>query len=257
MLRTHSALIALALLCTLGSRSEAQGRERPLRPATTPAISVTPSSERMILRRFLAGPANLTVSGTPAMASLRWDTLPGAIGYNVSRTDPAGTTVRLTATTIGSTLFQDQSGGIKPGNTYQYHVTAAYPDDGVGTADVSFTPPAAAVPAWLHLEPQGDKYALVWATVPDAASYQIVEGWTQAIPVTTQQTVYSSDGKPTTITTTRTVYETHTQTHVLVAPQSSMTVYAGGLNHWFAVGALYAPSGVTAPQAQWPSLVMP
>jgi hypothetical protein len=259
MLCTRSALAALTLLSTLGSRSEAQVRERLLRPATTATpTTLTPlASEKMALRRFLAGPANLTATGTPAIAMLRWDTVPGAIGYNVSRSDPAGTTVRLTATAINMTTYQDQSGGIKPGSAYVYHVTAAYPDDGAGTAEVSFTPPAAAVPAWLHLDPQGSNYALVWATVPDAASYEIVEGWTQAIPVTTQQTVYSSDGKPTTVTTTRTDYETHTQTHVLAAPQSSMTVYTGGLHHWFAVGALYAPSGVSAPQAQWPSIVMP
>lgn len=257
MLRTHSALIALAFLSALGSRSEGQTRERLLRPATAPTVTVMPSSDRMTLQRFRAGPANLTVTGTPAMATLRWDTLPGAIGYNVSRTDPAGTTVRLTPSTIGSTFFQDQSGGIRPGNTYQYHVTAAYPDDGVGTADVSFTSPAAAVPAWLHLDPQGSAYTLAWAPVPDAASYQIMEGWTQAIPVTTQQTVYGSDGKPYTTTTTQTNYQTHTQIHVLAAPQTSMTVYGGALQHWFAVGALYAPSGVAAPQSQWPSVVMP
>ncbi len=262
MPRTQRALIALALLGTvgtLGSKAEAQTRERLLRPATAtmaPTTLTTPG-EKLALRRFLAGPANLAVSGTPALAILRWDTLPGATGYNVSRTDPSGTTVRLTPAAINSTLFQDGSGGIKPGNTYVYHVTAAYPDDGVGTADVSYTPPAAAVPAWLHLDPQGSAYTLSWAPVPDAASYQIMEGWTQVIPVTTQQTVYGSDGKPYTTTTTRNTYQTHTETHVLVAPQSSMTVYAGGLQHWFAVGALYAPSGVAAPQSRWPSVVMP
>jgi hypothetical protein len=159
MLRTQSALISLTLLSTLGSGSEAQVRERVFRPATTTTTPTTTTArppgmvdpeEKMMLRRFLAGPANLSVTGTPAMASLRWDTLPGAIGYNVSRSDPAGTTVRLTPGAITPTSYQDQSGGIKPGNQYRYHVTAAYPDDGAGTAEVSFTPPPAAVAAWAQ-----------------------------------------------------------------------------------------------------------
>ena len=260
MLRPQHALIALALLGTPGSRAGAQTRERLLRPptaTTAPAPLTTLSSEKMALRRFLAGPGNLTVSGTPALAILRWDTLPGAIGYNVSRGDPSGTTVRLTPAAINSTFFQDGSGGIKPGNTYLYHVTAAYPGDGVGTADVSYTPPAPAVPASLHLEPRGSDYALLWATVPDAGSYQIIETWMQQIPITTQQTVYGSDGKPVTITRTDYKYESRMVTHVLAAPQSSMTVYAGSSKHRFEVGALYSPSGVSAPRAQWPSLTVP
>jgi hypothetical protein len=259
MLRTRSALISLALLSTLGPGSEAQVRERVFRPASTPTTAMPVGSEgKMTLRPFLAGPANLSVTGTSAMASLRWDTLPGAIGYNVGRTDPAGTTVRLTPSAITSTSFQDQSGGIKPGIQYRYNVTAAYPDDGAGTAEVSFTPPAAAVPAWLRVEPATAPTALVWAPVPDAGAYQIIESWTQTTQIPVYSTVYSQNGTPTTVQTGyQTRYDYQTRTHVVTAPQSSLPLTAGHKGHRFDVGASYPPSGVIAPRGDWRFIVVP
>jgi hypothetical protein len=266
MLRTQSALISLTLLSTLGTRSEAQVRERVFRPATTATTPTTTTArppgmvapeEKMMLRRFLAGPANLSVTGTPAMASLRWDTLPGAIGYNVSRTDPAGTTVRLTPSAITSTSFQDQSGGIKPGVQYRYNVTAAYPDGGAGTADVSFTPPPAAAPAWLRVEPSTAPTALVWAPVPDAGAYQIIESWTQTTQIPVYSTVYSQNGTATTVVSYQTRNDYLIQTHVVTAPQSSLPLTPGHKGHRFDVGASYPPSGVTAPRGDWRFVVVP
>jgi hypothetical protein len=158
MLRTPGAFISLTFLCTLGRGSEAQVLER-VRTAATPPTAVTLDAEtRFTLVRPLAGPTNLTATGTPAIARLRWDTVPGVIGYHVSRTDPAGATVKLTTDAITtSTSFEDLSGRVKPGLAYTYHVTAAYPNDGAGTAEVSFTPPAPAVPAWVRVIPKAAK----------------------------------------------------------------------------------------------------
>jgi hypothetical protein len=256
MLRIPRAFISLTLLCPLSSGGEAQIRERVLRPAAT---ATTGSEATMTLMRPMAGPTNLTASGTPAIARLRWDTLPGVIGYHVSRTDPAGVTVKLTTDAItANTFFEDQSGGVKPGLTYTYHVTAAYPNDGAGTAEVSFTPPAPAVPAWVRIEPQSGHSALVWAPVPDAGSYQIIEGWMVPVYHDVYAPVTLPNGRTTwTYQRVHTGYQSVNQNYAVAAPQSSLPIGTGLAGHRFQVGAAYPPSGITAPTAQWPSIAAP
>jgi hypothetical protein len=256
MLRIPRAFISVTLLCTLGSGSEAQVRERVFRPAVT---ATTGSEATMTLLQPMAGPTNLTATGTPAIARLRWDTLPGVIGYHVSRTDPAGATVKLTTDAItANTFFEDQSGGVKPGLAYTYHVTAAYPNDGTGTAEVSFTPPAPAVPAWVRIEPQGGQSALVWAPVPDAGSYQIIEGWTVPVYRDVYTPVTLPDGRTSwTYQRVHVGYQSVNQNYVVAAPRSSLPIQTGQAGHRFQVGAAYPPSGITAPTARWPSIGAP
>jgi hypothetical protein len=258
MLRAHSAIISLTLLSTLGSGSEAQVLERPARTAVTatPSVTLSPGARLRLLR--VAGPTNLTATGTPAIARLRWDTVPGAIGYHVIRIDPAGARVPLTTDAITITSFEDQSGGVRPGTAYVYHVTATYPDEGAGTAEVSFTPPAAAVPAWVRVIPQGRDNALVWDSVPDAGSYQIIESWNQPVYRVVYKTVYSSNGTPSYVQSTELAgYEYKFQTHSVTAPQLTLVLGAGTSHHRFDVAAVYPPSGVTAPRSQWPFVVAP
>jgi hypothetical protein len=252
MLRPGFALLTLYLASLSASTVEAQVRDRPARPVTgSPALTQMVRDRENTLARPMAPPTNLTATGTPATASLRWDAAPGATGYYVSRTDAAGATAKLTPTPLAATSFEDRSGGVRPGTGYVYHVTAAYPDGGLGTAELSFTTPAAAVPTELRLEGQGEARKLVWSPVAGAASYVIVESWTQAIPVT----VTSPDGRS---TTTRTDYYTRTNTYVVTATQQSAPTNGQGIvNHVFAVGAQYPPSGVTAPQSQWPHITVP
>jgi hypothetical protein len=250
MLQSRFALLSLALASIASSATDAQVRERPARqfPGALPGPT-SPVTNRLALP--MAGPTNLTAAGTPAMASLRWDTVPGAIGYHVSRADPAGGTVRLTTDPTTATRFEDKSGGVKPGTTYIYHVTAAYPD-GAGTADVSFTPPTPAVPAWVRIEPQGGQRALVWAPVADAGSYQITETWTVPIYKTVSIPVYRVGGTTWTTTTVQSGFQAVSGTHVVTAPQSSLPIRTDQAGHRFQVGAAYPPSGVTAPRDQWP-----
>jgi hypothetical protein len=254
MLRTPGAFISLTLLCTLGGGSEAQVLQRARSSATvTTAVTLDPE-RRLTLVQPLAGPTNLTASGTPAIARLRWDTVPGVIGYHVSRTDPTGLTIKLTTDAITtSTSFEDQSGGVKPGLAYTYHVTAAYPNDGFGTAEVSFTPPAPGVPAWVRIEPRDGQTALVWAPVPDAGSYHITESWLVPVWQQVQTPVYSATGTLTGYTwrTVQTGWQSMQRDYVVTAPQSSFPVDQTG--HRFRVGAVYPPSGITAPLGQWPS----
>jgi len=227
----------------------------------------------------MAPPSNLSVTGTPASAALRWDppnstiayatrtaatAAPGVTGYYVSRTDPNGATVRLNTTAISVTRFDDQSGGIRPGSTYTYHITAVYSNGGYGPADVAFTAPAAAVPTGLHLESRVSQTVLTWTAVAGAASYQIVESWTESVTTTTR----GPDGRA------NTTVQTNTNSIVLTTVDAFVPISRGGTVSntqtssdqsvivtrtlspvRYEVGALYAPSSVAAPRSQWPSFV--
>ena len=246
------ALISLSLASIAAPAIQAQVPERLARPvpAGSPTIATpAPAEGTQTLARPMAGPTNLTATGTPATGSLRWDAAPGASGYHVSRADPAGASTRLTANPIAATSFEDASGGVKPGVGYTYHVTAIHPNGGSGSAQVSFTPPAPAVPDSVRVEARGGESVLLWGAVPGAGSYQIIETWMQP----TYYTVYSADGRSSTVNTR---YDQMTRTHVLPAPQSSLSLGTGAKGHRFDVGAAYPPSGVTAPRAQWKYVVV-
>jgi hypothetical protein len=254
------ALISLSLCWIAAPAIQAQVRERTRSVPVRPPIIVTPAPEEgtYTLARPMAGPTNLTATGTPAMASLRWDAAPTAIGYHVSRADPAGATVRLTPNPIAETSFQDLSGGVKPGIAYTYHVTAAYSNGRSGTAQVSFTPPAPTVPDSVRVEPRGGEMVLLWGSVPGAGSYEIFESWMQPVQIPVYSTVYSAEGKASTVLTGYTTRMDHkTRTHVLPAPQSSLSLGTSAKGHRYDVGAAYSPGGVTAPRSQWKYVVVP
>lgn len=258
MPRSLCALVSLALASTLSSPSDAQVRERLLRPTATPKTIAAPGEEApMTLMRPMAAPTNLTVSGTPATASLRWDPAPEAAGYFVNRTDGAGATVKLTASAIATTSFEDLSGSLKPGVSYTYRVSAVYANDGLGTAQVSFTPPAPAVPDSVRVEPRGGGKALLWSSVSGASSYQINESWILPVYKTVYQTVYSSDGQARQVAHTVVEYRSMARAYVVAAPQLSLPLGSDASGHRFAVGAAYPPSGVTAPQGQWRFVIAP
>lgn len=259
MLHSPIALISLSLASLASTALHAQVRERITRPVRSPVIA-NPAPEAGIARlaRPMAGPANLTVTGTPATASLRWDAVAGASGYHVSRTDAAGAAARLTGDAIAATSFEDVSGGVKPGVAYTYRVTATYPDGGAGTAQASFTPPAPAVPDSVRVEQRGGETLLLWGAVFGAGSYPIVESWIQPVSVPMYSTVYSADGKPSTVLTGYTTRHDHmTRNHAVAAPRTWLSLGAGAKGHRFDVGAAYPPSGVTAPRAQWKYVVAP
>ncbi len=171
----------------------------------------------------------------------------------------------MTANAISLTSFNDQSGGVRPGVTYTYHVTASYPNFGLGTADVSFTPPAAAVPIGLHAELRSGKYVVAWTPVPGATAYQVIETWT----LQTSTTIRMPDGRSSTSTTTLpyTVMLTTADAWapVQVAGAGTTTVESNA-NQTIArsisrvrydVAVSYPPSGVTAPRSLWPSINVP
>lgn len=260
MLKPRFVLISLTLASIAAPAIQAQVRERLARPVPVGSptiVTPAPGEGTHTLARPMAGPTNLLATGTPATASLRWDAAPGASGYHVSRADPAGATVRLTPNLIAATSFEDASGGVKPGIGYTYNVTAIHPNGGAGTAQVSFTPPAPAVPDSVRVELRGGESVLLWGAVPGAGSYQIFESWTQAVTYPIYSTGYSADGKPYTVTSYTTRYDHMIRTHVMAAPQTSLSLGTAAKGHRYEVGATYPPSGVTAPRAQWKYVVVP
>jgi hypothetical protein len=141
---------------------------------------------------------------------------------------------------------------VKPGLAYTYHVTAAYPDDGFGPAEVSFTPPAPAVPAWVRMETQGGQSVLLWAPVPDAGSYQIIQTW--LVPVFQSVCTYLTRPDGTIYCSVQQVqsgWQPMNAYYVVTAPQSSLLFSTHPAGR-FQVGAAYPPSGITAPREQWP-----
>ena len=209
------------------------------------AVQIAPTGSTVSLLPVLASPANLAITGTPSTASLRWDGVVNATGYVVTRVDPNGVSVRLTATPITAASFQDLSGGVRPGGTYTYLVTATAPNYNDGSTQQAFVPPAAAVPGWVRIDPLADGGMLTWAPVPGAASYRIAESWCVAV----QFPVYSG----TTVSyTTRT--ECQSRVHVVAVPQTSLRLFGDAVKHRFSVGAVYTPGDVVAPSSQWPSI---
>src|SRR5262249_40187886 len=139
-----------------------------------------------------------------------------------------------------------------------------YTNGGFGSAVVSFTPPAALVPAGLHVEQRAGQYVVAWSSVAGATMYQIYETWME----TTATTVRTPDGRSSTST------EYRPQSNIITTSQTFVPLLQGGgtttvssstdrtisrslSSIRYEVAAAYPPSGVTAPRAQWPHLNVP
>lgn len=235
----------VALMTVVPCVASAQVIERAVaRPGI--AVQIAPAPGTASLLPVLGAPANLSITGTPSTASLKWDGVANATGYVVTRVDPTGVATKLTPVPITTTRFDDLSGGVRPSATYTYRVSATATNYNDGSTQQTFTAPAAAVPAWARVDQSSDGGTLTWAAVSGAASYKIVESWC----VLVQIPVYSG--------TTQTGYTTRTdcqsRVHVIPAPQTSLRLFGDALKHRFSVGAVYEPGSVTAPASQWPSV---
>lgn len=91
---------------------------RPIIPTTTPEAT---------LERPLPAPTNLTLTPAGTSASLRWDPVPGATSYLVTRTSALYGTIQQTPTPISSTSFTDVSQQFDPRYLHTYRVSAVYP----------------------------------------------------------------------------------------------------------------------------------
>jgi uncharacterized repeat protein (TIGR02543 family) len=133
----------------------------------------------------IPSPAGLTVTGqTTDSISLSWQAVSGAEGYRVSRSANSGGPFNLVQTTT-STSYTD-NGGLTPGTTYHYRVTAyngqsesaAATTSGTTTTSGSGTIPLPPTkPAGLVVTDTGSGYvSLSWNSVTNADSYDIYRG---------------------------------------------------------------------------------
>jgi hypothetical protein len=124
----------------------------------------------------LAGPANLTVTPAATSASLRWDAVPGASGYLISRTSALYGTIQQTPTPLTGTSFTDVSQQFDPRYLHTYKVNAVYPDGRASASTVTYLPAPASVtrPQWggnSNLSTSG--WTTKWAAVPEATGYVV------------------------------------------------------------------------------------
>ena len=90
----------------------------------------------------LLPPPNLAVSGSNREANLRWDAVPGATGYVVTRIDGTHGAITLTPSPIGATSLQDTSGPFHFRLPITYRVISAYPGGVSGLAsEVTYAAP--------------------------------------------------------------------------------------------------------------------
>ena len=157
--RTAAMIVAAA--SSLGAQRIAAPISRP--PLTTLSIE-----------QPLAAPANVTVTPSGTQATLRWDAVPGATGYLITRTSALYGTIQQTPTPITATTFTDVSQQFDSRYLFTYKVMAVYPDGRYAATEVSYLPAPASVsfpaPSGGCYD-VGPRYTTTWSAVPEATSY--------------------------------------------------------------------------------------
>lgn len=152
---------ALALATMAAAAGAQRGTPVPIQPArpVAPVATAYP-------------PANLSVTGTPALARVAWQPAAGATGYSVERwkqSDPACCRAQsgvLSATTLA------WSDPVQWSGAWVYRVTALYASGAQAFADASYVYPEPRVPTGFTATQTGDgTVTLTWQAVPDASWY--------------------------------------------------------------------------------------
>ncbi len=135
-----------------------------LPPRTSGETIVTPAPAQ-------PGPANLSVTGSPTEATIRWEAVPGATGYMVTRTDAIHGAIVMTQSPITATSLQDGSGRFDFRAPITYRVLAVYPGGQYGATETTFALP---IPGPTNAFFTGDKHGprvLSWTAAPSASGY--------------------------------------------------------------------------------------
>ncbi len=128
------------------------------------------------MERPLPAPTNLTLTPAGTSASLRWDPVPDATGYLVTRTSALYGTIQQTPTPISSPSFTDVSQQFDPRYLHTYRVSVVYPDGRTGASTVMSLPAPASVspPHWDgNRYTTGSGWTTKWAAVPEATTYVV------------------------------------------------------------------------------------
>ncbi|MEP6689802.1 MAG: fibronectin type III domain-containing protein [Gemmatimonadaceae bacterium] len=186
----------------------------PSAPPRSPNAPVT------VATRAGPAPAGVTVTGTPASATLAWQPVAGVASYVVTRNQGGAPPTQQTVASTNAGMFDS---GLVPGTAYTYTVRAVQADGSAGSTDVAFTTPPAVNPSGFTAKQTGDGVVqLAWQPVA-GASYYVVLG-----PGSINGGVKVKDST------------TFTVTAVPVGSQQ------------FAVGSYYDPGPISTPAAAFP-----
>jgi hypothetical protein len=169
-----TAIARATAMMALGATSLVAQVDRQIYRSPTSKPIITTPAPGPTLERPLPAPANLTVTPARTEATLRWDPVPGATGYLVTRTSRLYGTIQQTSNPIGSTSFTDVSQQFDPRYLHTYNVSAIYPDGRASTSSVTYLPAPASVSYPQHY---GNRYVgatgwtTTWAAVSEATGY--------------------------------------------------------------------------------------
>jgi hypothetical protein len=156
-----------------------QGASLPIQyltPALTAPIAIAPTGTRVISPLIVApppAPTGLSITGTPAEATLLWQPMSGVSSIVATRKQA---NVADLAITLAGTAASWNDKGLRPGTAYTYVVNAFYADGRSASAQVPFTsPPAINPPAASAVAKGVGEVQLSWQLV-SGASYYIVLG---------------------------------------------------------------------------------
>jgi hypothetical protein len=137
-------------------------------PAPAPVPALTAVSPRAAPP---PAPAGLSVTGTPAAATVAWQPLPGVASF-------LGVRKLANAPDVEARLAPANTGwydpGLQPATTYTYRISALYPDGRSASREIQFTTPPAVNPAGLtaQLTAPG-QVRLSWQGVAGASHYVV------------------------------------------------------------------------------------
>jgi hypothetical protein len=192
-------------------------------PPPPPDISQRPGSLQVVGNG--PAPTGLTISGTPTTATLRWNAVTGAVGYQVLRAETGGaSSAVLTASPITATSLAD----VPPdrARTYTYHVRALQADGTYGVAKADFlAPPPEDPTTFTSISPRPGVVQLSWRSVSGVKAY-LVSG--PGIPSGTQ----------------------------LNGESFTVSAVSPG-NHLYRIASVYEPGGVLTAASSWPSTTAP
>ncbi|HEX7546476.1 MAG TPA: fibronectin type III domain-containing protein [Gemmatimonadaceae bacterium] len=150
----------------------AQTRSLPPAPAPVQGPVLTRGANGSKLAAPPA-PTGVSVTGTPASATIRWQPVPGVASYVVARKQ-TNAPVQQTKLVAAATRWNDN--GLRPSTAYTYMVDAIYPDGREAYTEVPFTTPPAVNPSGFSAKQTGDgQVLLAWQSVT-GASYYVVFG---------------------------------------------------------------------------------
>ena len=161
---------------TLGASVPIQYLTPTLLAAPSSTLTLAPTSTRVISPLIVApppAPTGLSITGTPAEATLLWQPMSGVSSIVATRKQ---TNVADLAITLAGTAASWNDKGLRPGTAYTYVVNAFYPDGRSASAQVPFTsPPAINPPVASAVAKALGEVQLSWQLV-NGASYYIVLG---------------------------------------------------------------------------------